>query len=603
MLLTSLASLSAALAAPVVDIRRTYADQTVQERWTWDDTQAPENLVSKEWFHQGGQRSRLEEYASGVLHGQVNTWDQRGVLQTERHFADGELHGVDREWSGPDSDRWVVVERNHQYGVPHGLQLRRGDADTVLLRHSYLDGQLHGRQQAWHPGGEMRYELSFDRGVLHGEQRLWDVGDLDAATEMTFVQGRPDGSQRYFTDSHWQTETWVDGRWEDVQSWHVEDEIPDAVHIYELDTRALAYHREAMDTGPPPPAQALYLSSAKSVVVERRHWPDGTLKEERERIGDRRYRRWAGNGQLVVEGLGNPSDRRGRWTEWRPDGTLHREEAWEARREGLVRIFDRKERVREVQTWAYDRTRWDIVLYDGDVRIGEGELRPHLGRHRWGTWTWFRPDGTVKRTEQYGHGPYSGNRPYVVDSEELSPDGSVRCTGDERNLRCVTPEDDGGSEELSVVALHRPRNGYDVYEPERLSFRRLEVERKALSDQAVVVPVLDGEGLVRVRRRLDASGAVLREEKWRRDGTRESVQGTTATGPWTEKHDRSGVLVLIEESLGGGATCSLMLDEGRVSKAWVTEADGSVVATGQGRPADRRIQECPLWGRHPELGG
>lgn len=44
--LTSLASLIAALA--VVDLRRTCADQTVQERWTLDDVRAPEDLLSKE---------------------------------------------------------------------------------------------------------------------------------------------------------------------------------------------------------------------------------------------------------------------------------------------------------------------------------------------------------------------------------------------------------------------------------------------------------------------------------------------------------------------------------------------------------------------------
>lgn len=69
----------------------------------------------------------------------------------------------------------------------------------------------------------MGADFLFDRGALHGEQRLWEVGDLHAATEMGFDQGRPEGSQRYFTDSDWRTETWTDGQWEHVQTWHVED--------------------------------------------------------------------------------------------------------------------------------------------------------------------------------------------------------------------------------------------------------------------------------------------------------------------------------------------------------------------------------------------
>lgn len=601
MLLIKLALLSAALADPIVEDRRTFSDQTVQERWTWEGAQSSETLVRKEWFHQGGQRARLEEHSGGVLHGRIATWSTRGVLETEQHYVSGALHGTDREWSGGEDDRWVRVERNHQHGTPHGDQLRRSDADTVVLRHTHVDGRLHGRQQAWHPSGEMHYDLFFEQGVLHGEQRIWQTGERAASTAMVFVQGRPHGEQRYFTAGDWRTETWVEGRWEEVRSWHIEGEVPDAVRIYELDARAMAAHRSAVDDGPPPPAAVLYLSSEKTLVVQRSHWPSGTLQEEKVRTGDRRYRRWADNGQLVLEGLGDPADRRGRWTEWRPDGSLYHEQDWTGRRQGVIRTFDPQGRLREVENWNYERARWDLILYEGDVRIGEGELWTQLGTHRSGTWTWYRPDGSVHRTEVYGSGPYSGNRPYVVDSEELAPDGSRRCTGDERKLRCVEPREDGGSVELSVTALHRPRHGYDVYEPEHFSFRRLEVEREPLSEQAVIVKVLDGDGLVRRRRHLDASGAEQLQELWRRDGTLEQVQGSGPLGPWAEQHDRAGALLLIEESLGDSASCTLQVEDGAVVRAWVTEADSSVVSTDQGRAATRRIAACPAWRRHPEL--
>jgi antitoxin component YwqK of YwqJK toxin-antitoxin module len=601
MLLTYFALLGAVRAEPISEDRRTFSDQTVQERWTWEDTQSPQTLVRKEWFHQSGQRVRLEEYRGGVLHGRTATWSASGLLETEQSFADGALHGADREWSGSEDERWVRVARNHQHGNPHGEQLRRSDADTIQLRHAYVDGRLHGRQQAWHPGGEMHYDLFFDQGVLHGEQRIWQTGELDASTAMVFDQGRPHGEQRYFTDSDWRTETWVEGRWEDVRSWHTEDEVPDSVRVYELETQALAVYRSAADDGPPPPAQALYLSAEKILVVQRTHWPSGTRKQETERTGDRRHREWAENGQLVLDGLGDSVDRRGLWTEWRPDGSLHHEEDWTGRRQGTIRTFDPQERLREVETWDYERTRWDLILYEGDVRTGEGELWTQPGRYRSGTWTWYRTDGSVHRTEVYGHGPYSGNRPYVVESEELAPDGSTRCSGDERKLRCVEPHEDGGSVELSVTALYRPRHGYDVYEPESFSFRRREVEQESFSEQAVLVKVLDGDGLVRSRRHLDASGAEQLHEQWRRDGTMEQVQGLGALGPWADHYDRAGILSTIEESLGDSASCTLQLDDGAVVRAWVTEADGSVVLTGQGRAADRRVAACPAWRRHPEL--
>ena len=122
-----------------------------------------------------------------------------------------------------------------------------------------------------------------------------------------------------------------------------------------------------------------------------------------------------------------------------------------------------------------------------------------------------------------------------------------------------------------------------------------------LSEQAVVIGVLDGDGLVRSRRHLDASGTELQRETWRRDGTMEEAHGIGAAGSWSEQHDREGALSTIEESLGDGASCSLLLEEGRVARAWVTESDGSVVSMEQGRSGERRVAACPMWERHPDL--
>jgi hypothetical protein len=117
----------------------------------------------------------------------------------------------------------------------------------------------------------------------------------------------------------------------------------------------------------------------------------------------------------------------------------------------------------------------------------------------------------------------------------------------------------------------------------------------------VIIRVLDGEGLVRSRRHLDVSSTEILEETWRRDGTIEQVQGSGPAGPWSEQHDRQGTLLMIEESLGDGATCTLQIEDGKASNAWVTEANGTVSHMGEGRSQDRRVAECPAWTRHPEL--
>ncbi len=530
-MLNPLLLIGLSLAASITEDRRTYADQTVQERWTWAEQKSPEQLVRKEWFHPDGERSRLEEYADGDLHGRAATWDRRGVLLTEEHWAAGQLHGPARTWSGPEGERWVEIELGYQDGVPHGEQLRRRDADTVQLRHRYQAGQLHGRQQAWHPNGEMHYDLTFVEGQLHGEQRFWETGELEPRTWMHFDQGRPHGQQRYFTQSDWREESWENGRWEQVVSRHEDGSTPERVRVYELEVQPLDRPVRSGERDTIEPARALYLETDKRLVSERWHWPDGGVREQHERTGERRYRAWAENGQLVVDGKGDPARRQGRWTEWRSDGSLHIEEDWSDDRKGERRVFDPQGRLREVETWEWERQRWQIYLYEGEHKVAEGELHLQLVGQRWGVWTYFRPDGSVRRIEEYGHGPYSGNRPYVHKSEEFRPDGSPWCSGDERTLLCVEPTDDGGRVEMTVFALQRPRGGFERYDRETFSFQPREIEPPELAETAIVVPVLDGRGVVRERRHLDANGTVVLTETFGRNGALERTEGADASAP------------------------------------------------------------------------
>ncbi len=519
------------LAASITEDRRTYADQAVQERWTWQDEKSPERLVHKEWFHPDGERSRLEEYADGQLHGRVATWDRRGVLLVEEQWAIGQLHGPSLTWAGFGDERWVEVELNYQQGLPHGEQLRRRDADTIELRHQYQAGQLHGQQQAWHHNGEMHYDLGFVEGLLHGEQRFWETGELEPRTWMHLDHGRPHGQQRYFTNSNQRHESWEDGRWEQVTSWHEDGSSPERVEVHELEVQPLDRPIRSGEQAAIEPTRPLFLQTSKRLVSERKHWPDGTLREQHERTGDRHYRAWADNGQLIIEGRGDPSHRVGRWTEWRPDGSVYREEDWSEDRRGERRVFDPRGRLREIETWEWERKRWWVYLYVGELKVAEGELHLQLQGQRWGVWTYYLPDGSVRRIEEYGLGPYSGNRPYVQTSEDFRPEGTMKCSGDERQLSCVEPTTDGGRLELTVSALQRPRAGFERYDRETFSFERREIEPPELAETAVIVPVLDGTGLVRERKRFDAEGTLVLTETFGRDGALERAGGQGATAP------------------------------------------------------------------------
>ena len=587
--------LNLALAASVTEDRRSYADQTVQERWTWQDEKTQDALLRKEWFHPDGERSRLEEYQGGALHGQVSTWDRSGVLQTENHYRAGLLHGTSRRFDGPKDDRWVSVHRNYSAGLPEGEQLLRRDAETVVLRHHYKQGQLHGSQQAWHSSGEMHYQMNLESGVLQGEQRIWETGELEPSTYMVFEQGQAEGRQRYFYESNWRDEVWVEGRWEEVRSWHVEGSVPEALQVYALEVLPLDRHSD----GELQPTHTLHLRTRKVLVSKRRHWPNGQTQEQWDQLDAQPFHRWAENGQLVLQGFGDPNDRRGRWTEWRADGTLFKEEEWTDNRKGEVRTFDPQGRLREVETWEWERQRWQVILYEGEHKVAEGELF-RTGSYRWGPWTYYREDGSTRRTEVYGSGPYSGNRSFVVESQSFRVDGSVHCAGDERDLLCVEPQADGGHLELKVKALHRPRHGIESYQTETFSFQPRDVERTQLSEQAMLVPVLDGEGLVTQRRRFDSSGKELWVEQRRRDGSLEQLTGAGAASSWEESYDKEGQLSVISETLPSGESCLVQVQSGELVVAHQS-LEGETVLMGESREANRRLANCAFWARHPEL--
>jgi hypothetical protein len=155
--------------------------------------------------------------------------------------------------------------------------------------------------------------------------------------------------------------------------------------------------------------------------------------------------------------------------------------------------------------------------------------------------------------------------------------------------------------ELKVKALHRPRHGIESYQTQTFSFKPRDIQRDPLSEQAVVVSVLGGEGLVRELRSVDSEGREVRLEQWSRDGTLEQISGTSLAGPWQENYDSQARLTQIIEALPEGESCTAVFEDGRVVSVVLQRADGSVARMGQGRDANRRVASCPLWSRHPEL--
>ena len=560
--------------------RRTYGDGSVQELWTWDGDKIPENLVRKEWFYEDGQRERLEEYAGGDLHGRVAVWDRDGVLQTEVHWAAGERHGPDREWAGPDDGRWLKVERNWAEGVPSGPQRLRYTEDCVHLDHFYADGQLQGTQKAWEHCGDMKYHLRFDAGVPDGEQRVWSYGNDEPRTWMNFQDGAPHGEQRYRDG---RVEVWENGHYRTVERWHVEDEIPQRELVWVMDP--INVDRRNPDEEAQP-TRELTLWPDRSRWLDIRYHPDGAL----EYVTDGHYElTFHPNGALSTMATGGHQDAGSQELVWREDGTLQREAVWTGNREGTTRLYDPQARLRSQQIWQWEIQEETLWIYEGDRLISEGQLRRG---HRDGSWTYYAGDGSVRRTETYGSGPYSGNRPFVADSLEHGDPTTVRCRGPETELTCEQ-EQDGLRVVMEVKPLDRSRHGFEAYDEDAFVFVRKDPNPPELAPQAVLVPALDGQALVVVRTTWSAEGKRLSHETWSREGEREDLtryadDGTIAL---TATFDDGLVQQMVQPHPEDGVCTQI-----RMGDSWqvlVEKSDGTLVAPTMGKRAAKVTAQCP----------
>ena len=572
--------LSLLLSGPISEPIRTYADGEVQEKWTWDGEKTDDHLVRKEWFNQDGQRTRLEEYEGGALHGQVKTWDNEGVLETEAGYADGQLHGMQRDWRGPDDDRWVELQQGWKHGEPDGAHIRRDTKECIGWHHNYADGELHGPQQAWHHCGSMRYDLNLVHGELEGDQRVWDYGD-EPSTSMVFLDGVPHGKQLYRDG---RKEEWDHGRRLDVRSTH-DNGNPEYIDVHAMTVPPMDRNM----------GQELRLWPETDVIQKLEYWPDGTLKKLNDRGEAKDQLHFAENGQLILKTGPDDLNR----VEWREDGSVHLVNEFTERRTGEVRYYDRKGRLRETRTMDYEVDARHVYIYEGDHLAEEGQMH-RSAAYRWGEWTWTREDGTVWRTASYGSGPYSGNRSHIVEHIEYTDDGDVRCQGPEKEVVC-TVEEDGLIHTLTAKPLGRPRHYIETWNEETFTFDPKEIEVE-LPEQAEIITVLGGPALVLSRTTRGPHGATLKEVAWRKDGTLETViayDGDTPDPIWGAIYDRAGKLSLVEEVHPGGAVCTHQFEviDGQVhhKTTYVIDAETTYVP-GLSRKHDKIISECPSTG-------
>jgi len=71
------------------------------------------------------------------------------------------------EWRG---ERYCLAGRPFT-----GVAEQRDKAGRLKARYSYLEGELHGRIEEWHPNGQPSTETWFERNQRHGTNTYWDA--------------------------------------------------------------------------------------------------------------------------------------------------------------------------------------------------------------------------------------------------------------------------------------------------------------------------------------------------------------------------------------------------------------------------------------------
>ena len=239
------------------------------------------------WWPNGAPQGR-REMVLGRQEGPATNYYEAGTVESTGQFLADGRHG---RWLFYNENGVLKHVREYDQGVPHGqfLVLYRSGA-TKEEKH-FERGLQKGLQTEWGPDGERMREQQFSEGLPHGHARTWDLeGRL--LIEEFYERGQPSGK-------------W--SRWRENEIQVLEQHYQDGV-LHGTETRWRA-------------------SGTKAFV---KTYTEGRLEGPLEA--------WYRTGQRQMKGEMRAGLRHGRWTYWRPDGTLI--ESWSGLYEDDVRVSD-----------------------------------------------------------------------------------------------------------------------------------------------------------------------------------------------------------------------------------------------------------------------
>jgi antitoxin component YwqK of YwqJK toxin-antitoxin module len=403
-------------------------------------------------YHSNGNRAALVPHHEGKVHGVAMNWFPSGILNVQRQFSEGILHGDGKNpaFIVYDEARNIVEVLDFRKGQPVGLHIRYHANGIESYRLNYKNGKKEGKEQFFaedgvllgeglfrdgmaigkhfrnHPNGTLAYEAHFDeRGALlqpvvefnqNGQKirQFFAVGekltgpyfewydDGVPKVEYNYALGEYDGEQKeYYPSGQLKVATrYVDQKREGAhEEWHENGVLARKLHFHEgLKDGQMG---EWFSNGNA--RLDAYFQADRPDGIQSEWYENGQLKVRSEFVSGLKQgwqREWSDQGDLLLEALFENDQMQGTMLSWwNRDQIKTRFQFDKGKKEGIHKWFYKDGKPERVATFKNDLMEGEMLSWypDGAIQSVQffKEGKP-IGEHR----TYFPKSGSSQKDEE-----------------------------------------------------------------------------------------------------------------------------------------------------------------------------------------------------------
>lgn len=395
---------------------------------TYRDEEKPENLAKRETYSPNGKKVREESFLDGELSGLQKEWTESGTKTFEGNYVAGKKEGTHKRWD-PGSEK-LVSELNYSKGIPEGKHSYYFADGEIKAEFNYVGGKPNGLQKEMHTPDQVRFELNYANGIPHGQQREFYADGTDMFN-LHFVAGKLDGIQKFYArpGANPEIQTWKQGKFENMMSkWPGGQRKEVTVFEFEIFNP---------DTLP--------LRGERFPVRKITYYETGSINKIQDMGEDSKTKIFYMNGKVQAEGGGSEKKPDGVWTWYAKDGKITKKGTYKdgmETGEWAEYNADGKEQMKWESDGKGNRENRTVFFYHSNGTLESSGQIDEEGRKS-GEWKYFFEDGNERREEKYTYNcKQKGGRPYLDDFTEWLPDKRVHSAGSERDYATYEYDDD-----------------------------------------------------------------------------------------------------------------------------------------------------------------